>query len=47
MYDSAMAAEDAHTLLIQDTTISHEVKNLKNSTVHNYTAAKAYNMIIE
>ena len=27
MYDSAMAAEDAHTLLIQDTTISAEVKN--------------------
>ncbi len=27
MYDSAMAAEDAHTLLIQDTTISPEVKN--------------------
>lgn len=27
MYDSAMATEDAHTLLIQDTTISHELKN--------------------
>ncbi|MDY3918821.1 MAG: ATP-binding protein [Candidatus Limivivens sp.] len=27
MYDSAMAVEDAHTLLIQDTTISPEVKN--------------------
>lgn len=27
MYDSAMATEDAHTLLIQDTAISHELKN--------------------
>ena len=27
MYDSAMAVGDAHTLLIQDTTISPEVKN--------------------
>ncbi len=27
MYDSAMATQDAHTLLIQDTTISNEIKN--------------------
>lgn len=27
MYDSAMATQDAHTLLLQDTTISNEVKN--------------------
>lgn len=27
MYDSAMATQDVHTLLLQDTTISHEIKN--------------------
>lgn len=27
MYDSAMATQDAHTLLLQDTTISNEVKS--------------------
>lgn len=27
MYDSAMVTEDTHTLMIQDTTIFHEIKN--------------------
>lgn len=36
MYDSAMAAQDVHTLLLQDTTISHEAKNklLENYPCH-------------
>lgn len=48
MYDSAMAVEDAHTLLIQDTTISPEVKNIDaHENCNPSTQAVAVNDVID
>lgn len=47
MYDSAMAVGDAHTLLIQNTTISPEVKNKLTVSYHSASGSERINLLIK